>query len=112
MGNYNKTKGNKFEKEILQMLRANDIKAQRVVASGSVKEDSGDIVMTFGNTPYNIECKFHKSLPISGLEKWLDDNDILIMRQNRGVAKVYMDFDTLLGILVLSRTNNAIPRRK
>ena len=103
MPNYNKTKGNKFEKEVLEMLRANYLKAQRVVASGSVKEDSGDIVLTFDNTPYNIECKFHKSLPTAGLDRWLCDNDILIMRQNRGVAKVYMDFDTLLGLLVLSR---------
>lgn len=85
------------------MLRANYIRAQRVVASGSVKEDSGDIIMTFDNTPYNIECKFHKTLPTTGMDKWLSDNDILIMKQNRGVAKVYMDFDTLLGLLVLSR---------
>ena len=105
MANYNKIKGNKFEKEVLNRLRANQIKAQRVVASGSVKEDSGDIVMTFGDTPYNIECKFHKSLPITGLEKWMADNDILIMRQNRGVAKVFMDFDTLIGLLVLTRKN-------
>ena len=106
MPNYNKTKGNKFEKEVLSKLRSNYIKAQRVVASGSVKEDSGDIIMTFGDTPYNIECKFYKELPNKGLEKWLGDDDILIMRQNRGVAKVYMDFDTLLCLLILSRNKN------
>lgn len=105
MSSYKKTKGNKFEKEVLEILRANHITAQRVVASGSVKEDSGDIIMTFGDTPYNIECKFHKSLPIAGLEKYKEDNDILIMRQNRGITKVYMDFDTLIGLLVLSRRN-------
>lgn len=103
MSSYKKIKGNKFEKEILEALRANHISAQRVVASGSVKEDSGDIVMTFKNTPYNIECKFHKEIPNAGLEKWKDDNDILIMRKNREVAKVYMDFDTLIGLLVLSK---------
>jgi hypothetical protein len=103
MPNYNKTKGNKFEKEVLHALRLNKIKAQRVVASGSVKEDSGDIVMTFQDTPYNVECKFYKDLPIAGLEKFKGDNDIVIMRQNRDVAKVYMDFDTLLGLLVLTR---------
>ena len=106
MANYNKIKGNKFEKEVLECLRDNHIKAQRVVASGSVKEDDGDIVMTFGNTPYNIECKFHKNLPNSGMEKWLGDNDILIMRENRGVPKVYMDLDTLLGLMVLARRDD------
>ena len=103
MSNYNKIKGNKFEKEILTSLRDNHITAQRVVASGSVKEDTGDIVMTFGNTPYNLECKFHKELHNTGMENWKGDCDILIMRENRGIPKVYMDYDTLIGLLVLSR---------
>lgn len=104
MGNYNKVKGNQFEKEILHSLRLNDIRAQRVVASGSVKEDDGDIVMDFEGTPYNLECKFHKSIPTKGLEKWIGDNDILVMRENRGEPKVFMSFDTLLGLLKLAQT--------
>ena len=107
MPNYKKTKGNKFEKEVLYLLRENGIPCQRVVASGSVKEDKGDIVMTFKGTPYDIECKYHKSLPNTGLEKWLSDNDILVMKQNRCVPKVYMDLDTLLGLLVLARNKDA-----
>lgn len=103
MPNYKKTKGNKFEKEVLHKFRLNRIPAQRVVASGSVKEDSGDIVITYEDTPYNIECKFHKELPNKGLEKWLKDNDILIMRENYGDTKVYMSLDTLFALIVSRR---------
>jgi len=100
MASYKKTKGNKFEKEVLTILRENNVPSQRVVASGSVKEDSGDIIIGKGSEKYNIECKFHKTIPIAGLEKWKEDNDILIMRQNRDTAKVYMDLETFIRLII------------
>lgn len=105
MSTYKKIKGNGFEKQVLEKLRANNIKAQRVVASGSVVEDSGDIIMQFHGTDYNLECKFHKSLPTKKMEDWLDGNDILIMKENYGNPKVYMDLDILIGLLVSTRNN-------
>ncbi len=96
-------KGKRIESELYEVLLGDSLDVQRCDASGAGKVDKGDFVLRFKGRKYLIECKGEKSLPIAGLEKRKADSDILIMRQNRGSWKVYLDLTTLELLLLNNR---------
>jgi Holliday junction resolvase len=62
MVNPSKAKGTKFETDVLNYLRANRLKAERLALSGT--EDEGDIAVQFGSGYEILECKAEQRFSI------------------------------------------------
>lgn len=97
---YKRKKGQKGVNELLDMLNEKGFDVQSVDASGAIKRETGDIILRYYNEKYSLEAKREHKLPIKGLESKKDDSDILVMREDNSVWKVYMDLDVLISLLV------------
>ena len=97
-------KGKTGENELYDILSNDGFNVQKCDASGAGKRDHGDIVLRYGKRKYLVEVKREESLPIKRLEKKRDNCDLLAMRKNRDVWKVYMDLDTLILLLLNDRS--------
>ena len=100
MPNYNKQKGDRFEREIVDWFRSNGVHAERVPLSGAVKGNyAADI--RFGPTAgWRGECKRMKT----GLTKIYDameqdDADVVFLRADRKQTIVAMSLDSLLKLM-------------
>lgn len=99
MANYNKAKGYKFERDILDELLSAGHDATRVFASGAGAHDIGDIALRYNGFIFNVECKWHKNPADKSLKALLSDRDILIYRGNNQDPYVLMPFKILLDLL-------------
>jgi hypothetical protein len=62
MSSYNKTKGSKFETDVMKYLRKLGHFAERLAKAGAA--DEGDIVTIIAGQTYILECKNRKSLSL------------------------------------------------
>ena len=62
MSQYNKTKGSKFETDVMKYLRKLGHFAERLAKAGA--NDEGDIVTIIAGQTYILECKNRKSLDL------------------------------------------------
>ena len=97
MGKPSRDKGNRIEREIVNLLKSAGIHAERVPLSGAAGGlFTGDI--TFLN--YVAEVKARKGgAGFKTIERWLDNNDMLFLRRDRSAPLVVMGWDTLIPLL-------------
>lgn len=98
-GRKSRNKGYRGEKELLELLKAQGLRIDRVYASGAGKYELADFIAEINGNKYTIECKRELKLPITGLESRKKEADILIMRQNNDTWKVYVELDILLQLI-------------
>jgi hypothetical protein len=83
MANPSKRKGDRCEREIVNLLRAAGIEAERVPLSGAVGGSYRNDVVIAGRL--RAECKARKGgAGFKVLEKWLGTADLLILPPGRG----------------------------
>ena len=94
-----KTKGNTYEREIVELLQAFGYKAER--AWGSDGRSIGmpadvDVVADTGFSKLKIQCKRRKQIP-----KWLQlgNSNIVVFRADRKESYAILKFDDLLKCL-------------
>jgi hypothetical protein len=78
MGKMQRDKGLRVEREIVNYLKDEHVlDAKRVPLSGAVDGFKGDIVI---NDVWKCEVKARKSFKV--LNDWMDDNDVLFLKQD------------------------------
>ena len=90
MGRMSKRKGDRIEREIVNLLKEAVIHAERVSLSGAVGGSfSGDIVI---DGQHRAEVKARASgSGFTTIERWKGDNDVLFLRRDRTPPLVVMD---------------------
>lgn len=102
-----KKKGNSFEYDVRDSLKHLDPTIRRSLGSGSFKQflgsDNADIVSSL---PFDIECKFHKSMAIYTLWQQAQDQctkidriPILAVKANREIPLAVMKWSDFIQLL-------------
>ena len=79
-----KQKGNRGERELVELLRAHGIEAKRVPLSGAVEGFKGDVLVSNGDgTEQTWEVK-RRGQGFQRIEGWLEGADVLAFRRDRG----------------------------
>jgi Holliday junction resolvase len=85
-----KRKGNSFEREVVSILKAYGIEAERVPLSGSCGgSHTGDIDIAIGCYGLKAECK-RRAKGFARLYQWLAENSLLIVRDDHCEPLVVM----------------------
>lgn len=100
-GRGRRNKGLRVEREIVAMHQAIGIHAERVPLSGAAGGSyTGDVIV---DGQYRVEVKARKSgKGFTMLTRWLDDNDMLIVKEDKQEPMVVLPWKTykkLLGTL-------------
>ena len=84
MGKFQRDKGNRIERELINRLKDSGIDAKRVPLSGMCEGFKGDIVLVANGKDLVAEVKSRAQA--SGwrtVKVWLGDNDLLFLREDR-----------------------------
>lgn len=83
-GRASKRKGSKIEREFVELHRALGLDAKRVPLSGAAAGWKGDIKVIVRGREITGEVKARASgSGFVTLEKWLGDNDLLLLKRDR-----------------------------
>jgi len=94
VGKSQRDKGARVEREIVNILKESGIQAERVPLSGAAGGSyTGDVVVL---DKFRAEVKARKEgIGFALLYKWLSDNDMLIVKQDRCKPLVVIPLDNL-----------------
>ena len=108
MGRMSKRKGDRIEREIVNLLKEADIHAERVPLSGAVGGSfAGDILI---EGIYRAEVKARASGGgFATIERWKGENDVLFLKRDRQPPVVVMDM-ALFTVLLSGATLPDPPR--
>ena len=97
MGKASRDKGNRIEREIVNLLKDSGIHAERVPLSGAAGGlFTGDITFL----DYIAEVKARKGgTGFKTIERWLGDNDMLFLRKDRSAPLVVNPWDKFIRLL-------------
>lgn len=101
MGKMSRTKGAVYERELVNAFKERGLTAQRVPLSGATAYAKGDVEVTgnFTGSPiFRGECKRRANLP-EWIEKALEGNDFMAMREDRGDTLIVMRLSTFGDLL-------------
>lgn len=92
MGKFSRAKGQRIERELVQLHKESGIDCERVPLSGAAGGSfSGDLVI---GGKYTGEVKSRASGEgFKTLERWKGDHDVLFLRRDRQRPLVVLDFD-------------------
>lgn len=99
-GRSQRRKGDRIEREIVDLHRSIGVHAERVPLSGATRYQghAHDIdVLAFGRDAAPLCCEVKARANGAGfatLEKWLGDNDVLFLRRDRAEPIVVLPFRT------------------
>ena len=79
-------KGNRLEREVVNLLRSYNLDAKRVPSSGAHHGFPGDVICLDG---MQVECK-SRARGFSPLYQWLVGNDALVVKQDRHEPLIVM----------------------
>ena len=101
--NRNKAKGTRVEREIRDQFRAAGWKADRVWGSGSARnaheELADDLKVSLGGLRLSLEVKSRKGgQGWTTLERWMQEADGLVLKQNHRPPLIVLPLATLLRI--------------
>lgn len=109
-GRASKRKGDRFEREIVNCLRAAGMECARVPLSGAAGGEFGsDVRLTFLGEPRTAECKCRAD-GFRELYKWIGGNDALFLKADRQEPLVVLrmsDFIRLSGGEAPANTGSA-----
>src|SRR5690242_11090162 len=90
MPNPSKRKGSGFEREVVALLQAGGIAAERIPLSGAVGGSfTGDVVCPVRGTDRKLECK-RRARAFGTLYRWMAGNFALVVRDDRTEPLVVM----------------------
>ena len=91
-------KGNRVERELVNAFKAAGMTAERVPLSGAAGGSyTGDLIVE----GMRAEVKVRKGgAGFTQLEKWMGDNDLLILKRDRQPPMVAMDWETFVTLQV------------
>lgn len=78
-GKKHRQKGDRLEREVVNLMRSYELEAKRVPLSGAVDGYKGDVICAGG---LQIECKA-RARGFTDLYNWLEGNDALVIKQDR-----------------------------
>lgn len=89
-----KRKGDGFEREVVKILQAHGLAAEKTPLSGAVKGGrfEQDITCPVRGVDWNIECKRRKR-EFATIDGYLGDNDALVARDDRTRPLVIMTLE-------------------
>jgi hypothetical protein len=104
MSNYQRSKGLRIEREIINLHRDVNVRAERVPLSGATRYQGGghdvDVYPPGGDEKFRAEVKGRKSGEgFTLLERWLADYDALFLRRDRTLPLVVLTWDTYTRLL-------------
>lgn len=105
MGKMSRDKGNRIEREIINLHRDYGVRAERVPLSGAshYQGEEHDInIYAYGRyeIPLNCEVKARASgAGFTMLEKWLCGNDVLFLRRDHASPMVVLPWNTWMDVL-------------
>jgi len=109
MGKSQRDKGNRNERQLVNIFRAYGIDAKRVPLSGSAEGFKGDIIANIQGQAWRIESKVRgNGNGFKQLYGWLTGNDALVVKADRQQALVVMPlrkFCELVGEVEASDNN-------
>lgn len=93
-----KIKGSRIEREIVELHKEANIPAKKVPLSGMLGgEHSGDVIVA---ETFRCEVKARKNgQGFATISKWLGENDILFLREDRMEPKVVLPWGTYMKLL-------------
>lgn len=94
-GKYSRSKGARFEREIVNSLKSRGYLAERIPLSGAMGTFKGDVQVKIGNRTLKFECK-SLSNGFKFLYSKLGDNDALILRADKKEALIVLKFSQWL----------------
>jgi Holliday junction resolvase len=98
MTHASKRKGNGFEREIVNLLQAAGIQANRVPLSGAVSGYEGDLRITVGGLERRAECK-RRRRAFGTLTAMLGNNDFLFVRDDHCEPLVALSIETFCALV-------------
>lgn len=104
MGKFSRDKGARVERNIVNLLKENNIDAARVPLSGAAGGNfSGDVDIRHAGRTYRAECKSGKNgTGFATINKWKGDNDFLFLIENNREPMVYMSITEFIRLLTNS----------
>ena len=97
MGKFSRDKGNRLEREVVNLLRQQGHTAERIPLSGGMGSFVGDVQWKVGERQFKLECKARAN----GF-KFLYDNltqDALLVKGDREKPLIVMEFDKFLSLI-------------
>jgi Holliday junction resolvase len=89
MGKSQRDKGNRGERQLVNIFRAYGIEAKRVPLSGAAAGFKGDVIATIQGSELRIESKVRGN-GFKQIYGWLDGNDALVIKADRQQALIVM----------------------
>lgn len=103
MAKFSRDKGNRIEREIVGKLREIGIEAEKVPLSGAAGGSfGGDIVAPKLGT-IEVKCRADGSGFVT-LERWLGDNDALVLRRDRAEPLMVLPWSTFARLIAKEPT--------
>jgi Holliday junction resolvase len=101
-GKHSRTKGANYERELVKELKEAGIYAERRVRNYSGEHDIDIFPSGPDEAALIAEAKIRAKLP-AWLMRWLGENDLLFMRQDRGETIAVLPWRTLEALLRKAR---------
>ena len=98
-------KGNRFEREIVEVLRSAGLDAYRIPLSGAQRGFKGDVVVRLQSRELRLEAKIRKH-GFKFIYDSLGDNDCLCVRVDRYDPLVIMPLNTFTEVLSTKERTN------
>lgn len=98
-------KGNRFEREIVEVLRSAGLDAYRIPLSGAQRGFKGDVVVRLQSRELRLEAKIRKH-GFKFIYDSLGDNDCLCVRVDRDEPLVIMPLSTFTQVLSAKEGTN------
>jgi hypothetical protein len=89
MGKSQRDKGNRAERQLVNIFKAYGIEAKRVPLSGAASGFKGDVIATIQGQDWRIENKVRGN-GFKQIYGWLDGNDMLTIKADRQQALIVM----------------------
>lgn len=108
MPNRSKQKGDRLEREIVELLRANGLDAYRIPLSGAQRGFKGDIEVRLRDSKLTLEAK-SRANGFQLIYKALGSNDLLAIKQDRQEPLIVMRLKDVVGLLGVSQAGVSPP---
>ena len=102
MSKSQRTKGYEGERELVNLLKAKGLKAERIPGSGAhqYQGESHDLNFYIAGEKWTVEAKRHKS-PLKSLTKWRGEADVLATRADRGEWEFHLSQELFFSLVTL-----------
>ncbi|MFA6981968.1 MAG: hypothetical protein WC243_03030 [Patescibacteria group bacterium] len=88
-GNHSRTKGRRFEQELVNLFKSHNISAKRISMMETGREDKGDLQAA----DLKVEVKGGDQVPLFLYKARKTDEELLCMRRDRSKWLVCMDLE-------------------